>query len=114
MTVHPCINPSGVGASPDGLLAGVRGLASSWYRAGADGVYFWNLGTPFEYKTGDDLIETRQRCYACLHEVGDARMLAGKDKLFCVGSGPGGVQGYYAHVSSPWTLPLESKHGILR
>jgi len=110
--VYPCINPSGVAA--DDFLEGVRGLASSWYRAGADGLYFWNLGTPFEYKTGEDLIETRRRCYACLNEVGDPRTLAGRSKQFCVGSGPGGVQGYYAHVSSPWPLPLESKHGILR
>ena len=114
VTVHPCINPSGVCTGADGFLDGVRGLASNWYRAGADGVYFWNLGTPFEYKTGDDLIVTRQRCYACLHEVGDPRTLADKDKLFCVGSGPGGVQSYYAHVSSRWPLPLESKHGVLR
>ena len=49
----------------------VRGLVSNWYRAGANGLYFWNLGTPFEFMTGTDLSETRGRCYACLHEVGD-------------------------------------------
>ena len=115
VTVQPCINAVGVSDGHNGpMLESLRGLASGWYRAGVAGVYFWNLGTPFEFMTGDDLIEMRQRCYACLDEVGDPQTLAGKDKLFCVGSGPEGVRNYYAHVSSPWPLPLESKCGVLR
>ena len=92
----------------------VRGLASNWYRAGVDGLYFWNLGTPFEFMTGDQLIETRRRCYACVHEVGDANMLVGKDKLFSVDSDTGGILPYYAHLSAPRPLPLESKRATLR
>ncbi|MYE91186.1 hypothetical protein F4X33_19550 [Candidatus Poribacteria bacterium] len=106
--VYPCVN---MGKE---LLPLVRGLASNWYRAGADGLYFWNLGTPFEFMTGDELVETRRRCYTCVHEVGDANMLVGKEKLFSVDSDTGGILSYYAHLSEPRLLPLESKHGTLR
>ena len=113
--VYPCINQGAAsGISGGSFLEGVRGLVSTWYRAGADGVYFWNLGTPFEYKTGDDLLETRSRVYACLDEVGDPDVLVDKTKLFCVDSGPSGVQPYYAHVSSRWPLPMVSKRGRVR
>ena len=64
--------------------------------------------------TGDQLVETRRRCYACVHEVGDANMLVGKDKLFSVDSATGGILPYYAHLSAPRPLPLESKRGALR
>ena len=106
--VYPCVN---MGKES---LPLVRGLASNWYRAGVDGLYFWNLGTPFEFMTGDELVETRHRCYACVHEVGDANMLVGKEKLFSVDSATGGILPYYAHLSAPRPLPLESKHGALR
>ena len=106
--VYPCVN---MGKE---LLPLVRGLASNWYRSGADGLYFWNLGTPFEFMTGDELVEIRRRCYACVHEVGDANMLVGKDKLFSIDSATGGILPYYAHLSAPRPLPLESKHGALR
>ena len=56
--IYPCVN---MGKES---LPLVRGLASNWYRAGAHGLYFWNLGTPFEFMTGDELVETRRRCYA--------------------------------------------------
>ena len=110
--VYPCAN---VGWGPP--LPVARGLAANWYRAGADGLYFWNLATPFEFMTGDELIATRRRCYACLYEVGDPESLQGKDKQFGVGDAadaPGGVLPYYAHVSSPRPLPLQSKRGPLR
>ena len=106
--VYPCVN---MGKES---LSLVRGLASNWYRAGVDGLYFWNLGTPFEFMTGEELVETRRRCYACVHEVGDANMLVGKDKLFSVDSTTGGILPYYAHLSAPRPLPLESKRGTLR
>ena len=106
--VYPCTN---LGKES---LPLVRGLASNWYRAGVDGLYFWNLGTPFEFMTGDQLVETRRRCYACVHEVGDANMLVGKDKLFSVDSDTGGILPYYAHLSAPRPLPLESKRATLR
>lgn len=106
--VYPCVN---LGKES---LPLVRGLASNWYRAGADGLYFWNLGTPFEFMTGDQLVETRRRCYACVHDVGDANMLVNKDKLFSVDSTTGGILPYYAHLSAPRPLPLKSKGGALR
>ena len=106
--VYPCVN---LGKES---LPLVRGLASNWYRAGARGLYFWNLGTPFEFMTGDELIEARHRCYACVHEVGDADMSVGKDKLFSVDSATGGILPYYAHLSAPRLLPIESKRGALR
>ena len=106
--VYPCVN---MGKES---LPLVRGLASNWYRAGVDGLYFWNLGTPFEFMTGDELVETRRRCYACVHEVGDASMLVGKDKLFSVDSATSGILPYYAHLSEPRPLPLKSKSGALR
>lgn len=106
--VYPCVN---MGKES---LPLVRGLASNWYRAGARGLYFWNLGTPFEFMTGDELVETRRRCYACVGEVGDENMLIGKEKLFSVDSATGGILPYYAHLSAPRPLPLESKRGALR
>ena len=106
--VYPCVN-MGKESLP---LA--RGLASNWYRAGAHGLYFWNLGTPFEFMTGDELVETRHRCYACVGEVGDENLLVSKEKLFSVDSDTGGILSYYAHLSEPRLLPLESKHGTLR
>ena len=113
--VYPCVNQSAADTMSGGcFLDGVRGLAASWYRQGAAGLYFWNLGTPFEFKTGDDLQESRARFYACLDEVGDPQTLAGKDKLFWVDTYSGGVLQYYAHISSPWPLPVVSKQGVLR
>jgi hypothetical protein len=106
--IYPCVN---MGKES---LPLVRGLASNWYRAGVDGLYFWNLGTPFEFMTGDKLIETRRRCYACVGEVGDENMLADKEKLFSVDSDTGGILPYYAHLSTPRPLPLKSKGGALR
>ena len=107
--VYLCAN---VGYGPP--LPVVRGLASNWYGAGAHGLYFWNLATPFEFMTGDALDEERRRRYACLYEVGDPQVLNGKDKLFGVDAASPGVFPYYAHISSPYPLPLESKHGALR
>ena len=106
--IYPCVN---MGKES---LPLVRGLASNWYRAGANGLYFWNLGTPFEFMTGDELVETRCRCYACVSEVGEADMLVNKEKFFSVDSATGGILPYYAHLSAPRPLPLESKRGALR
>ena len=88
-------------------------MASNWYRAGADGLYFWNLGTPFEFSSGDDLEQKRAECYACLYDVGEPATLAAKAKVYGADSS-GDVHLYYAHVSSRWPLPMESKRGILR
>ena len=113
--VYPCVNQGPTNAVSGGaVLEAARALASNWYRTGAAGLYFWNLGTPFEFKTGLDLSETRARCYACLKEVGEAQTLIRVDKLFCVDTYPGGVSKYYRHVSSEWPLPMVSKQGLLR
>ena len=106
--VYPCVN-----AGKDSLPM-VRAMASNWYGAGADGLYFWNLGTPFEFMTGEELEETRRDCYACLDEVGDPALVRGKEKLFCADNIGGSVLTYYALASSPRVLPIESKHGNLR
>jgi len=56
--VYPCINQGAAeGVSGGAFLEGVRALAANWYQAGADGIYTWNFGTPFEVGTGEDLIE---------------------------------------------------------
>jgi hypothetical protein len=102
--VYPCINRKAPQLVPDDAVSeGFRGVATNWYKAGADGLYFWNLGTPFEYKEGEELVEIRQRYYAALDELGEAAELVGKDKLFSVDDP---VLNYYAHVSSQPPLPV--------
>ncbi len=122
--VFPCINrvvPWTGGAETDGLLIeGFRAVATNWYRAGADGVFFWNLASPFERLRGRKLIDTRRTYYACLAEIGEAKTLVGKDKLFCVDNpvhSPFGLDvGPYHHVSStpplPVTLTLERPQSV--
>ena len=41
-------------------------------------------------------------------------LLVGEDKLFSLDSATGGILSYYAHLSTPRPLPLESKRGTLR
>ena len=95
--VYPCIRGSGEYA-----LA----LASNWHHAGADGVYFWNLGTAFEYKQGDELVQIRKQRYAMLQSIGEASTRARQNKLFCV---DGANSDNYLHMSSPTPLPVRSK-----
>ena len=103
--VYPCINRKAPQHVPDESVSkGFRGIAANWYRAGADGIFFWNLGTPFEYKTGQELITIRNRYYATLSELGEAKTLIGKDKLFCIDDQ---VLSYYQHVSSQRPLPVQ-------
>ncbi|MCK4324873.1 MAG: hypothetical protein KAW89_10105 [Armatimonadetes bacterium] len=114
--VYPCINLSAALNVSDGAyLECVRALAANWYQAGADGIYLWNLGTPFIApflaKSGEDVITTRQRFYACLDEVGEAETLVGKDKLFCVDAS---VNANYTFVSSQPPLPLTLRKGVVQ
>ena len=75
----------------------------------AHGLYFWNLGTPFEFMTGDELVENPAvaatpvwvKCRRLQN------MLAGKEKLFSVDSATGGILPYYAHLSAPRPLPSQ-------
>jgi hypothetical protein len=108
--VYPCINRVAPWHVPEGLISeGFRGVAANWYAAGADGIFFWNLGTPFG-KTlgvdGNDLVKIRSRYYATLPELGEPEALDRKDKLFCVDDP---VFKYYQHVSSRPPLPAELK-----
>jgi len=118
--VYPCINQGAAeGVSGGAFLEGVRALAANWYQAGADGVYTWNLACPFmpdrskiDPKTGqhlinaEEMVRTRQRCYACLDEIGDPQALVGKDKVFCVDGSAGSNYGF---VSAQTPLPMTSK-----
>ena len=102
VAVYPCINV------PRYPLAARRALAARWYRAGADGIYTWNQGSPFEYKTGEDLIENRRREYADLYEIGDPKMLVGKDKLYPVQNR---VNKTYHFIAGNAPLPLTLEAG---
>ena len=107
--VYPCINrksPQHVANSA--VSDGFRGVATNWYRDGADGLFFWNLGTPFEYKTGDELVAIRNRYYAALPQLGDPTGMKYKDQLFCVDDR---VLSYYQHVTNTPPLPLELEFG---
>lgn len=113
--VYPCINLAvAAGLSDGSFLEAVRGLSANAYLGGASGVYFWNLATPFEWVTGDEIEATRRRQYACLDEVGEPQTMVGKDKLFAVDRDCGNAHRYYSRVSAPWPLPVSSKCGPLR
>ena len=107
--VYPCINRVAPWGHFDLVPEGHRGVAPNWYAAGADGIYFWNLGTAFDKKTGDELVKIRGQYYKALPELGSPRTLRGKDKLFCVDDPV--TQDYYQHTHNPSPLPLELKPG---
>ena len=102
--VYPCINRKAPQNVADSLLSdGFRGVASNWFRQGADGLFFWNLGTPFEFQTGEELKFIRGRYYETLTHLGDPRQMVYRDKIFGT-DGP--VLSYYTHISSRPTVPL--------
>jgi len=116
--VYPCINQGAAqNVSRGSFLEGVRALATNWFQSGADGIYFWNLGTPFEYKTGQDLVKIRTQSYACLVDIGEPQTLLWKNKLFCVDNIGGTVFDYYRHISSKPPLPVRKigpiKYGVV-
>ena len=105
--VYPCINRKAPQQVPDKFVSeGFRAVATKWYTAGADGIFFWNLGTPFEYQLGDELRRTREVYYAALPELGDPDAVATQDKLYAVDDPP---LSYYKHVATPSPLPLVVK-----
>ena len=109
--VYPCINQKPWSCDPAWCREGNRALAARWHRAGADGIHFWNLATPFDpYSVGtaEELAATRNRVYACLNDVGEAGTLEGTDKLYCVDSS---VFVHYRHVTEEPPLPLHLTPG---
>ena len=105
--VYPCINRKAPNRIEDAHISeGFRGAAANWYRAGADGVFYWNLATPIEYKDGAEMIAIRNRYYDALDEVGDPKTLRERDKLFCLTHW---VLDYYEHITSDAELPVELK-----
>ena len=109
--VYPCINQKPWSCAAKWRQEGNRALAATWHQAGADGIHFWNLATPFDpynVKSQEELLETRRKCYACLHEVGDPRTLVGNDKLYCL---DGSVFVHYRHVSNEPPLPVNLRPG---
>ncbi len=95
--VYPCINEG-----KNLLSFRVRALASKWYQAGADGIYTWNFGTPFEYLEGEELEDVRRLNYTCLDEIGDPETLRDKDKLYRT---DGLVNRHYRFASGVPPLP---------
>ena len=106
--IYPCIN---MGTVLNDTLAVSRALASRWYHADADGIYTFNFGTPFEYKTGDDLIENRSRLYASFYDMGDRTTLVGTNKLYRT-DGP--VYEHYPFISADPPLPAPLRRGASR
>ena len=105
--VYPCINRKAPHQIPEELVSeGFRGVTSNWYAAGADGIFFWNLGTPFVEKTGEQMVKIRNRYYAALPDLASPWTLQGKDKLFCLDEWQ---LSFYQHVSSRPPLPVEMK-----
>ena len=109
--VYPCINQKPWSCDPAWCREGNRALAARWHRAGADGIHFWNLATPFDpysVDTPEELAAVRNRVYACLNDVGEAGTLEGTDKLYCVDSS---VFVHYRHVTEEPPLPLHLTPG---
>ena len=105
--VYPCINrkaPQGIGDQD--VAKGFCGVASNWYQAGADGVFFWNLGTPLEHMSGEKLIAKRNFFYTALPHLGSAESLIGQNKIFGTDDP---VLSYYQHIASTPPLPVEIK-----
>jgi hypothetical protein len=107
--VYPCMSQgTSTKMSKGAITEVIRAMAANWYQAGADGIYLWNLASVlenFEWMTADDpeVVELREKYYACLADIGDPAELAGKDKLFCV---DGDVYQPYRHVSNEPPLPV--------
>lgn len=82
--VYPCNNwaTRGFDAGLGGFLENSRALSARWLRQGADGTYYWNVGTPLLKLSGESLAQRRSDRYAPLSETGTLRSLAGKNKVY--------------------------------
>jgi hypothetical protein len=114
--IYPCINsgPLRSMTSQFDFRYGVWALAQNWYDQGADGIYFFNLGSPFDYRYGEELRAIRTNFYSCLSGLSDPDKVAAKDKLYAVDSFRFEFKntGFsYAFVSGKAWLPLELTEG---
>ena len=87
-----------------------RALATKWYAAGADGIYFWNLTAPWEQIRDEARWRAlRKRVYACLDGIDDPQALEGKEKIY---SAAEEVWFPYAFISSRGHLPASLEPGV--
>lgn len=77
----------------------LRGMASTFYRKGADGVYMFNMFVPVDAKTSK-----AEGVYPALTELGSAETLKGKDTFF--GIEPIVKWPHMAYASSTSRLPF--------
>ena len=111
--VYPCINNPGSDVMGSRALEKTRALATNWYAAGADGIYFWNLASPWDDMYEDDAgwRKLLQKVYAVLDGIGDPEALKGKEKLYSAGAP---VWFPYAFISSMSALPVKLEQGVSR
>ena len=106
--VYPCINNPGQLMDGRGIEMS-RALATKWYAAGADGIYFWNLTAPWEQIRDEAQWRAlRKRVYACLDGIDDPKALEGKEKIY---SAAEEVWFPYAFISSRGDLPVSLEPG---
>ena len=106
--LYPCINNPGQLMGGKGLEM-TRALATKWYAAGADGIYFWNLTAPWEQIREEARWRAlRKRVYASLDGIDDPKALEGKEKIY---SAAEEVWFPYAFISSRGDLPASLEPG---
>ena len=107
--IYPCINNPGQLMDGKGIEM-TRALATKWYAAGADGIYFWNLTAPWEQIRDEARWRAlRKRVYACLDGIDDPSTLEGKEKIY---SAAEEVWFPYAFISSRGHLPASLEPGV--
>lgn len=104
--VYPNINASSV---EDGhlIMERLRGMASCFFRKGADGVYLFNMFvSPIDpWAEPDDF-------YPALTEIGEPATLTGTDKLFGMISAAKFPHGAYSSTRSPFPISIVEGPGI--
>ncbi len=106
--LYPCINNPGQLMDGRGIEM-TRALATKWYAAGADGIYFWNLTAPWEQIRDEAQWRAlRKRVYACLDGIDDPKALEGTEKIY---SASEKVWFPYAFISSQGDLPASLEPG---
>ena len=106
--LYPCINNPGQLMDGRGIEM-TRALATKWYAAGADGIYFWNLTAPWEQIRDEAQWRAlRKRVYACLDGIDDPKALEGTEKIY---SAAEKVWFPYAFISSQGDLPASLEPG---